>query len=606
MPALPHATVDLSVVALAKAYVDKSITPAQIINIVYDRIEAYPDQAVWISLTPRAAALKQAEALDMSLPLAGIPFAVKDNIDAVGHMTTAACPAYAYTPQENSFVVQRLLDAGAILIGKTNLDQFATGLNGTRSPYGAPHCVFDAGYISGGSSSGSAVAVAAGLVSFALGTDTAGSGRVPAAFNNIVGIKPSKGLLSTRGVVPACASLDCVSIFAGSCADGDVVRRIAEAYDPLNIWSREEAKEKPARPLSKKPTLGILAKKDREFYGNDETGTLYEGAIEQAKTLGWPVQEFDFQPLHEAALLLYAGPWVAERIAAVGEFINKNRNACDPIVAEIIADAPDHSAVDAFTAQYRLQELRRQTQAIWNQIDALLLPTAPTQYRIEEMRAAPITYNAHLGHYTNFVNLLDLAGIAIPAGFYKMNGLAFGVTMLAPAFYDEALLQWGGQLHHKFNLTIGNTGWQVPPFEAAQFEEREETPAGMVDLAVVGAHLTGMPLNHQLTERGGQLIKTTKTAPDYKLFALKHTVPKKPGLVREAGFVGKGLIVEIWRLTEADFGSFTKEVPMPLAIGNLTLADGSQIKGFVCEGHAINDAEDITHYGGWRAYIEAG
>ncbi|MBB4285878.1 allophanate hydrolase [Roseospira goensis] len=583
---------DLGVLALRAAYAAGTQTPEAVINAVYDRIDRSPDPAVWIALTPRAEALARARAVPLDAPLAGIPFAVKDNLDAEGLETTAGCPVYRYRPERGAFVVDRLLEAGAILVGKTNLDQFATGLVGTRSPYGAPRCVFDERYISGGSSSGSAVAVAAGLVSFALGTDTAGSGRVPAAFNNIVGLKPTRGLLSTAGVVPACRSLDCVSIFSLTCADGDAVRRVVEGFDPADPWSRPAR----SRPLPlEAPAVGVLAPADRDFCGDAATAALYEDAVARAEGLGWTIREIDCGPFREAARLLYAGPWVAERAAAVGGFIAAHRADCDPTVAGIILDGPAPSAVDAFQGIYALKAHERACAAVWTTVDALLLPTAPTQYTVEAVKTDPVALNATLGLYTNFVNLLDLAAVAVPAGFTP-GGLAFGVTLIAPAFTDAALAVLGDRLHRALGLGAGRDRVPVPALVV------QDAP-DLVDLAVVGAHLSGMPLNHQLTDRGAVLVETTRTARDYRLYALAGTVPPKPGLVRDPGFIGPGILAEVWRMTQAAFGAFVEEVPPPLAIGTMDLADGRRVKGFVCEPAAIAGGEDITDRGGWRQYL---
>lgn len=565
-------------------------SPVAAVREAYRRIRAYQDvdPAVWIALVPEAEAIAAAEALEAAgpagKPLYGVPFAVKDNIDSAGLPTTAACPAYAYQPAEDATVVARLKAAGAILVGRTNMDQFATGLVGTRSPHGAPRCVVDREYVSGGSSSGSAVAVAAGLVAFALGTDTAGSGRVPAAFNNLVGVKPTKGLLSTRGVVPACASLDCVTVFAHDVGDGDLVRRVAEGFDPADIWSRVAAPV----PLPPVPCLGVLSDADRDFKGDAQAAALYAQAIARAEALGWTVREIDYQPFEDAAALLYAGPWVAEREAAVGAFIAAHEADCDPTVAGIVQGAGAYSAKDAFDGLYRLLDLKRQTEAQWQAMDALLLPTAPTQYRVDDVMADPVALNANLGLYTNFVNLFDLAAIAVPAGFRPEGGLPFGVTLIGPAFSDGALAVLGDALHRTLPEAVG------APLEA---------PAETVHLAVVGAHLRGQPLNHQLTGRGAAFVRTTRTAGDYRLYALPGTTPAKPGLVRDPTASGDGLEVEVWALSAAAFGAFTQEVPAPLAIGTVTLADGTRVKGFVCEPAALEGATEITGFGGWRAWL---
>lgn len=587
---------NLSLTHLKTMYDSGELTVQDVVNAVYEAIEAYEDPAVWINIYPREDVLKQAESLSPDLPLYGVPFAIKDNIDSVGFDTTAGCPSYAYTPKRDATLVHKLKAAGALLIGRTNMDQFATGLVGVRSPHGAPRCVFDSDYISGGSSSGSGVAVGAGLVSFALGTDTAGSGRVPASFNNIVGVKPTKGLFSNAGVVPACKSLDCVSVFATCCADGDYIRSIMEGVDQRDAWTRE----KTAVHLNlDKPVIGVLSGAEKEFYGDEGASELYEAAIDRAKALGWEVREFDYQPFREAALLLYNGPWVSERTAAVGGFIEANRDKCDPTVTHIVTNGPKLSSVDAFNGIYKLQEYKALCERQFEGLDALLLPTTPTHYTVDELGQEPVKYNSNLGHYTNFVNLLDYAAIAIPAGF--RSGRPWGVTLIGPAFSDASLARLGDQLHQTMDegATIGKTGFM------AKGEFKKSCSAKTVDLAVVGAHLSGMALHWQLTDRNATLIETTKTANDYKLYALKGTVPPKPGLAKTPGYEGAGLEIEIWRMSEEDFGSFTREVPPPLAIGNVETADGRIFKSFVCEGYALDEADDITAYGGWRAYMKA-
>jgi allophanate hydrolase len=574
-----------------------NLSPVEVVEEVYRRIEAYPDEAVWIALVDKEDALATARALmdegPEGKPLYGVPFAVKDNIDSKGLPTTAACPAFAYEPEGDATVVARLKAAGAILIGRTNMDQFATGLVGARSPHGAPRSVFDPDYVSGGSSSGSAVAVAAELVAFSLGTDTAGSGRVPAAFNNIVGVKPTKGLIPVKGVVPACASLDCVSIFARDMGDADLVRRVAEGFDAADIWSRK-ADPQPLPPL---PRVGVLRMDQRDFKGNTEAARLYADTIGRARALGWQIVEFDYAPFAEVASLLYAGPYVAERQAAVGDFIAQHEAECDPTVAAIIKGGANYSAEQAFAGQYRLLELKRRAEAEWANMDMMLLPTAPTQYTVDAVMADPVTLNANLGLYTNFVNLMDLAAVAVPAGMRPGNGLPFGVTLIGPAFSDGALAELADHLHRTLQSpTVGGGG---VPLGAPLVSDDD-----CVHLAVVGAHLRGQPLNHQLTSRGAAFLRTDKTASDYKLYALKGTVPAKPGLAHAPGFKGQGLEVEVWALSAAAFGRFTEEVPPPLAIGNVRLADGSVVKGFVCEGAALADAEDITAFGGWRAYMK--
>lgn len=519
--------------------------------------------------------------------------------------TTAACPAYAYTPSESATVVSKLEAAGAILIGKTNMDQFATGLVGTRSPFGIPHSVFGQNMISGGSSSGSAVAVAAGLVSFALGTDTAGSGRVPAMFNNIIGLKPTRGLLSAHGVVPACRSLDCVSIFAGTASDAKTVLMVAQGFDPKDPYSRQSAIGAGASPWSSTqfgkaaPRIGVLRTEDRNFFGDPLNGSMYEAAISEAKASGAEIKEIDIEPFLAAAKLLYGGPWVAERFAAVGDFAEKHAAEMDKTVASIVLSAKTYSASDAFKGIYELERLRKITAATWNEIDTLMLPTAPRAYTIDEIQAEPIERNSHLGTYTNFVNLMDLAAIAVPAGI-RSDGLPFGITLIAPAFSDPALLQLADSFHRAMNQTIGGTRSQLANTRPIQ---PDAVPHGCQLMAVVGAHLTGQPLNWQLTDRGGRLLRTCKTHPDYRFYALKGTVPPKPGLKWEPGYVGPGIEVEVWALPADTVGSFLAGVPSPLAIGTLRLEDGTQVQGFLAEPAALEDATEITHFGGWRSYL---
>jgi allophanate hydrolase len=518
-------------------------------------------------------------------PLAGLTFAIKDNIDLAGLPTTAGCPAFAYQPERSAFVVERLMNAGAIPIGKTNMDQFATGLVGTRSPYGACSSVFDERYISGGSSSGSAVAVAKGLVDFSLGTDTAGSGRVPAAFNGIVGLKPSRGLLSTSGVVPACRSLDCVSIFAKDCGVARRVFDVARGFDVGDPYSRVVGVGQDAAPwLGGTFRFGVPSQGELEFFGDDEAAGLFQKAVADLETLGGERIEIDYSIFREAAALLYSGPWVAERLAALRGFVDAHADEMNPAVREIISGARKYSAVDAFEAEYKLRELRRRSEAEWRNMDVLFLPTTGTIYTHAEVEAEPVRLNTNLGYYTNFVNLFDLAAVAVPAGF-RSNGLPFGVSFIGPAFSDDALLSLADYYHR--GVAPG-----VRP--------------GCVAVAVVGAHLSGQPLNWQLTQRGARLMKTCRTAKGYRLFALDGTVPPKPGLVRDSSFKGVGIEVEVWAVPENLFGGFVAAVPVPLGIGSATLDNGEVVKCFICEGYAIESATEITSYGGWRNYLRGG
>jgi allophanate hydrolase len=582
----------LTIAALRAAYDAGKTTPRETVERVYAHTAALGATATWISRVPleealaRAAELEERRGRGESLPLYGVPFAAKDNIDAAALPTTAACPAFAYQPAEDSAVVARLLAAGAILVGKTNLDQFATGLVGTRSPHGAPRCVFNHEYISGGSSSGSAVAVALGEVSFSLGTDTAGSGRVPASFNDLVGLKPTRGRVSTRGVVPACASLDCVTVFARDCAGALTVLQVMEGYDPRDPYSRPSPAEE--KEPSDRFWFGIPSAAELRFFGDAESPALYRAALERLVALGGTPVEIDFAPFRETAELLYGGPWVAERDAEVGDFLRANPTASDPVVRSIILGAARYSATDAFRALHRLEALRRQTAEVWEQIDLLALPTTGTIYTVEQLRAEPYTLNANLGHYTNFTNLLDLCAVALPAGF-RENRTPFGITLHSPAFEEGFLCDIGMRYESLYRKGVEEPLLELEPRERA------------VSVAVVGAHLSGQPLNHQLTGRGGRLARSCRTAPVYRLYALAGSTPPKPGLVH-AGADGASIEVEVWELGEAAFGSFVAEVPAPLAIGTVELEDGTSVKGFVCEPRATAGAADITRYGGWRAY----
>jgi allophanate hydrolase len=587
----------LDIASLEAGYRSGAFTPLDVARAVLARIAESSDNAVWISRRPDAEILEEARAMTERGPsgaLWGIPFAVKDNIDAAGLETTAACPSFAYRPEQDAFAVARLKAQGALLIGKTNLDQFATGLNGTRSPYGAPRCVFDSAYISGGSSSGSAVAVAAGLVSFALGTDTAGSGRVPAAFNNIVGVKPSRGLVSTSGVVPACRSLDCVTAFAATVGDADRVRRLMQGEDSSDCYSRRMI---PRALPHARFRFGVLGEQDREFFDDRETEALYDAAVARLAALGGEAIVIDYSPFGDCASLLYSGPWVAERLAAIEAFIARHAEEMDPSVRAIVAGARGMSAVEAFRGAYALERLRKATAREWDKMDVLLLPTAPTIYRVAEMMREPLALNGNLGRYTNFVNLLDCCAVAVPAGF-RSDGLPAGVTLIAPAFADDALAVLADRLHRAGFCGMGRERDATPP-KSALAEPTEDRVA----IAVVGAHLSGMPLNHQLTEAGGVLTRTLRTARDYRLFVLPDTSPAKPGLFRDPAFSGPGLEVEVWGLSAAAFGAFVAAIPAPLGVGKIMLEDGTEASGFLCEQHAVKGAQEITELGGWRAYV---
>jgi allophanate hydrolase len=580
--------------SLRSAYAS-GVRVEDVVSEALRRIAAYGDPAVWIARATAEDVMARARELDamprderVRLPLFGMPFAVKDNIDCEGFPTTAACPAFARTPKESAEVVKRLAGAGAVPLGKTNLDQFATGLVGTRSPYGAPRSVFNADYISGGSSSGSAVAVAAGLVSFALGTDTAGSGRVPAAFNNIVGLKPTRGLLSTRGVVPACRSLDCVSIFALTTEDAAEVFHQAAVFDAEDPYARSRM---PGEPLiAGAPFIFAVPRAaDLVFFGDGEAERLFGEAVKRLENMGGRARMIDFAPFRDAAALLYEGPWVAERMAAVGRFIETRPADVDPTVREIILGGKTRLATEVFEAMDRLQVLSRKVRAIFAGLDLLVVPTAPSIYKVAEIAAEPVKLNSRLGTYTNFMNLLDLAGIAVPAGIGS-GGLPFGITLAAPAFSEARLVE----IAQRFQKALGIAPGAPQPASDARDE-------GFIELAVVGAHMSGLPLNHELTTRGGMFVERTKTAPVYKLYALAGGPPFRPGLVR--GENGAAIEVEVWRLPRAEAGGFLAGVPQPLCIGTLDLANGRKVKGFLCEETGLSGAREITGFGGWRAYM---
>ena len=586
----------LEIGAIHAAYRAAALTPWQLASELLRRIAAYPDKAVFITQIPAPDILARAEALEMAaldaLPLFGIPFVVKDNIDVMGLPTTAACPDFAYVAQADATVVRRLREAGAILLGKANLDQFATGLNGTRSPYGAPRSVFNADYVSGGSSSGSAVAVGAGLAVFSLGTDTAGSGRVPAAFNNLIGLKASFGRIPMTGVVPACKTLDCITVFANSAADAMRVLGVAEGTDAGDPYSRPPA----TKALPSCPRLAVLAPMDRDFAGDAASAAVYDAAIAKARSFGWHVQGFNYGPFREIAAALYGGPFVAERLAAIQDFFDASPDSLDPTVRSIIEGARKFSAADAFREIYRIQILRRAAQDILQDFDAMLLPTAPTIFTVAEMRAEPIKANATLGLYTNFVNFMDLAAIALPAGF-RPDGTPFGVTLIGPAFSEASLAAYADRLHAALGTGAG-LNRIVPSSHVAEPATQEIT------LVVAGAHLSGMALNHELTSLGAKMIAATKTAPGYQLFALE-TTPPKPGLKRTPGYPGEGIAVELWSLAPEAFARFVAALPEPMGIGKVTLTDGSVHPGFLCEAYALEGAKDISRYGGWRAYRAA-
>ena len=599
---------DLSLPALRAQYLDASLTPLALVEKLHAHMlaeDAELDRHVWIRRLSLAEMSTYASALEgrdpATLPLYGIPFAIKDNIDLAGVATTAGCPDYAFTPDKSATVVQRLIDAGAIPVGKTNLDQFATGLVGVRSPYGACRNAINPDYVSGGSSSGSAVSVALGLASFSLGTDTAGSGRIPAAFNNLIGLKPSCGRLPSTGVVPACRTLDTISVFALTATDAASVLAVAEGVDTADAYSR------PMPPAghnfgAKSFRFGVPRAQDLQFHGNAEGPAQFASAVAQLVALGGTKVEVDLSPFLAVATLLYEGPWVAERYAAIRPFIESRPEALHPVTLAITEKGISISAPDTFAALYKLKALEVQTQSSWATMDCLVLPTASTPYTIAAVEADPIRLNSNLGYYTNFVNLLDLSAVAVPTGFMT-SGMPCGVTLVARSGQDFSLLTLAARLHPASVSTVGAT--THTPHLSAALPDPKLFPSGQVQVAVCGAHLSGLPLNGQLTQRGARLVRAVRSSADYQFFALPGGPPFRPGMVRlPAGQTGGAAIdMEIWELPATAFGSFVAGIPSPLGIGTVALEDGGTVQGFVCEAWATAGAEDITHHGGWRAFL---
>ncbi|MBS53913.1 MAG: allophanate hydrolase [Oceanospirillaceae bacterium] len=596
---------NLSLSYLKAAYASGELTPSVVIDHILDRAAEYEDYNIWITRLTKGQIQRYLDALKdkdpAKCPLWGVPFAIKDNIDLAGIPTTAACKEFAYTPDDNAFLIQQLINAGALPIGKTNLDQFATGLNGTRSPWGACKNSFDPEYLSGGSSAGSSVAVALGLSTFSLGTDTAGSGRIPACFNNLVGLKPSRGLLSATGLVPACRSLDCISIFALNADDANEVLDVAATFDEADGYSRRNPYSNTKRIYGCAPAqlnIGVIRADQLEFFGDEEYKTCYENTVKALAENGATLTEIDFAPFFEAAKLLYEGPWVSERYIAAQPLIDENPDAVFPVVREIIAPGGKPKATDLFKAQYRLTELKRICDDALAQFDCILTPTAGTHFTIAEMLEEPILRNSQLGHYTNFMNLLDMTSVAVPTAF-TASEKPFGITLVGPAMSDRWLLSIANQLEKVFVLPMGATQYSKPSVPAAA----AANPAS-IDVLVCGAHLTGLPLNWQLTERGATLKQTTTTAAAYRMYALAGGPPFRPGLIRD-DTNGKTIDVEIWSVPAEQFGSFVAGIPAPLGIGKVEIADGSQVCGFICEPAGVEGAEEITDHGGWKNWMKS-
>ncbi len=585
-----------------QATYETGTTPVDIVEEVYRRIDGVSDPGIFICLFDKAEVLEAARALgnyDPAKPLWGIPFVIKDNIDVAGKPTTAACPAYEYVAEEDAFVVARLKAAGALAIGKTNLDQFATGLVGVRSPYQPPKNSVDPDIVPGGSSSGSAVAVGHGIVSFSLGTDTAGSGRVPGALNNIVGLKPTLGALSASGVVPACRTLDTISIFALTVEDAYTAYKAAAGYDEDDAYSRRVTV--PAlQPAPEKPRIGIPDTGSIVFCGDTVQEKSFADTVALLKSTGAEIVEVDFTPFYDVAHMLYEGAWVAERHTVIEELMRDNPEAVHPVTRKVVGSALSLTATDAFRGFYRLKELTRKTEPVLAGLDLLCVPTMPTFYSVADLEADPIGPNSRNGTYTNFVNLLDMCGLAVPVA-PRADGRPGSVTLLAAAGKDGVLAALGRKLEQLAPHTLGATGWDLPaPSEIALHAGEDE-----LALAVCGAHMSGMALNHELTSRGGRFLEASETGDAYSLYALAGGPPKRPGLVRgEAGSGGR-IEVEIWALPLAEVGGFLAGIPAPLGLGTLVLADGRSVTGFMCEAAGIKGAENITSLGSWRKFIAA-
>ncbi|KXS36781.1 MAG: allophanate hydrolase [Halomonadaceae bacterium T82-2] len=600
--------VDMTIASLLARYRANALTPRELIDTLLADADARGFDPAWITRLTREQLepyLERLEATDpQTLSLYGIPFAIKDNIDLAGVPTTAGCPAYAYTPDESAFVVRQLIEAGAIPLGKTNLDQFATGLVGERAPdiYGVPGNAFDGERIPGGSSSGSAVTTAQGQVSFALGTDTAGSGRVPACFNNLFGIKPTLGLLSTAGVVPACATLDTISLFALSADDANAVLSVAGEYDPDCAWSRRHDFAVAGQAYGEAPgrfRFGVPL--ESQWQTDDAYTAGMRRAVDTLEALGGIKVELDCTPLLAAARLLYEGPWVAERYHAVRELIENRPDALHPVTRQVIEGGGKPRAVDAFDARYQLAEYKRQADALLAGVDVVLAPTTVTHPTKAEVAAEPVAVNSRLGTWTNFMNLLDYSALAVPTGFTDA-GLPFGVTLFGPAFADLTLLSLGRALERRLDLPLGATGVARAPLPALP-----EAHDGTLELVVCGAHLDGLALNHQLTRRGAIKVATTRSSANYRLYALAGGPPARPAMVRDDAN-GAAIEVEVWRLPIDGVGSFLAGIPAPLGLGQVELEDGQWKCGFICAAGALEadgPAEDVTRFGGWRGWLDS-
>ncbi len=592
-------TIPLTLSSLQAAY-EGGIAPSVIIEQVYSRIEEVADPGIFIHLIAKEDVLTAAEKLgpyDPSKPLWGVPFAVKDNIDAAGCPTTAACPAYEYEAAEDAFVVARLKEAGALLIGKTNLDQFATGLVGVRSPYQPPKNAINSDLVPGGSSSGSAVAVAQGVVAFSLGTDTAGSGRIPAGLNNIVGLKPSLGAFSATGVVPACRTLDTISVFALDVPDVYKVFQVAAAYDPEDSYSRMLPKGamEAAPPVLK---IGIPDENSLKFFGDALQEKAFKRDLDLLQAMGAEIIHVDFTPFFDVANMLYEGAWVAERYTTIEDLLKRDPEAIHPVTTAIISKAKEFSSADVFRGFYKLQDLKRAAEPLLSAVDLFCVPTVPRFYSVADLDKDPVTPNSNLGTYTNFVNLMDMCALSVPTDD-RGDGLPGGLTLIAGAGKDAYLAGIGANIHQTASCLMGATGWPLLPLDLSPDMSSD---ADEIELAVCGAHMAGLPLNHQLTDRGGRFVRTAATSADYQFYALAGAPPARPGLVRVGEAQGEEIALEIWSLPKSEVGSFLEGIPSPLGIGTISLQDGNSVKGFLCESWATEQAEDITPLKSWRLY----
>jgi allophanate hydrolase len=588
----------MTIPAIHAAYA-AGATPQDIVGQVFARMRAVNDPHIFLAMPSEAEAREEAAklgAFDPSKPLWGIPFVVKDSIDVAGYETTAACPAYAYMPERDAFVVARLRAAGAIFIGKTNLDQFATGLVGVRTPYGAPLNALDPLIVPGGSSGGSGVSVGHGIVPLSLGTDTAGSGRVPAALNNIVGLKPTLGALSASGVVPACRSIETISIFALTVSDAYAAYQVCCAYDAADAYARPvTAPQLSAR--ARAPVVGIPSPESIRFLGDEVQAASFYGAVDLLKAEGARIQEVDFTPLYDVADMLYDGAWVAERYTVIQDLLMRDPEAILPVTRQIICKAEALSAADAFRGIYRLKELVRAAEPALAGVDMLCVPTIPKFHTVADLEADPVTPNSNFGTYTNFVNLLDMCAIAVPVPA-RADGRPGSVTLLAAAGKDAEIAAMALSLEGAGARNLGATGWAYVPPAALP----EVAPSGLT-LAVCGAHMAGLPLNHQLIDRGATFLRKAFTTDAYRFYALAGGPPARPGLVRGAAGSGAQIAVELWDVPLEHVGSFLRGIPAPLGLGTVELSDGGRVQGFLCESAATGDAEDITALGDWRLFV---